>query len=156
MKNVLTWESMLSLWNSQIFPRAETALSVAITLSAENAVGWLIIFCNFAKTSEFWMKEFQVKFVSFNNTLNIHGIIAIHMKPLTPHLEQQVWILHHQIPHIHQSHKQQPETNVSCSITLFLRLSTTYMQKNDNSTTTCLTSLSGSVHASRRKGRNVS
>ena len=156
MKNVLTWESMLSLWNSQIFPSAETALSVAITLSAENAVGWLIISCNFAKTSGIWMKELQVRLVSFNNTQNIRAIIAIHMKPLTPHLERQVWIWHHQIPHIHQSHKQQPETNVSCGIILFLRLSTTDRQKNENSTTTCLTSLSGSVHASRRKGRNVS
>jgi hypothetical protein len=60
--------SMLSLWYSQILPRAETALSVAMILSAVRELGSLIVALSLCKAAARKAKkkpQFQMEFSTF-------------------------------------------------------------------------------------------
>ena len=59
---------MLSLWYSQILPRAETALSVAMILSAVRELGSLIVALSLCKAAARKPKkkpQFQMAFLTF-------------------------------------------------------------------------------------------
>lgn len=100
---------MLSRWNWHIFPRAETALSYAITLSEWSAFGCLITASNLesasAKEKIYLTKQQHSGAQKVNKKLVLRN-----------HLQQRVWKRIHQTPHKPQPHRQQPEKRHSVSL----------------------------------------